>query len=170
MAIINFYMFLRNVCKAGFLKNIFLHLNINLIAVDEAHCISQWGYDFRPSYLKIAELRDVINAPLLALTASATPVVLNDIKDKLQLKNAVVFRQSFHRENLSYSVFKVDSKINKAIEILKNVNGSGIVYCKSRKLTKKIADLLNLQNINADFYHAGLTHDERKQKTGSMAE
>jgi len=139
-------------------------LNINLIAVDEAHCISQWGYDFRPPYLQIAELRNVIAAPILALTASATPVVLDDIKDKLKLKEAAVFRQSFLRKNLSYSVFKVDSKINKAIDVLNNVQGSSIVYCKSRKLTKKIADLLNLQNMHADFYHAGLTHDIRSQK------
>ncbi|MEP6465773.1 MAG: ATP-dependent DNA helicase RecQ [Parafilimonas sp.] len=139
-------------------------LNINLIAVDEAHCISQWGYDFRPSYLQIAELRNFIDAPILALTASATPVVLNDIKDKLKLKDAVVFRQSFHRKNLSYSVFKVDSKINKAVDILNNVTGSAIVYCKSRKLAKKISDLLHLKNINTDFYHAGLSYDERSKK------
>ncbi len=139
-------------------------LNINLIAVDEAHCISQWGYDFRPSYLQVAELRNIVNAPLLALTASATPLVLNDIKDKLKLKNTAVFRQSFQRKNLSYSVFKVDSKINKAIEVLKNVTGSGIVYCKSRNLTKKVAALLQLQNINADFYHAGLMYELRTQK------
>ncbi len=139
-------------------------LNINLIAVDEAHCMSQWGYDFRPSYLQIAELRNIVDAPLLALTASATPLVLDDIKDKLKLKDAVVFRQSFQRENLSYSVFKIDSKINKAIEILSNVKGSGIIYCKSRKLTKKIAELLKLQHINADFYHAGLTHEMRSKK------
>jgi ATP-dependent DNA helicase RecQ len=139
-------------------------LDINLIAVDEAHCISQWGYDFRPPYLQIAELRDIINAPMLALTASATPVVLEDIKEKLKLKNTVVFRQSFHRANLSYSVFKVDSKINKAFEILNNVNGSSIIYCKSRKLTRKIAELLNLQNLNADFYHAGLNHELRNKK------
>ena len=138
--------------------------NINLIAVDEAHCISQWGYDFRPSYLKIAELKNVINAPLLALTASATPIVLNDIKDKLQLNNAIVFRQSFQRKNLSYSVFKIDSKINKAIEVLNNVRGSSIVYCKSRKLCKEITELLHLHNFNADFYHAGLAHDVRNKK------
>jgi ATP-dependent DNA helicase RecQ len=140
------------------------HININLIAVDEAHCISQWGYDFRPSYLQIAALKDLVTAPVLALTASATPVVLNDIKNNLQLNEPNVFRQSFHRSNLSYSVFNVDSKINKAIEVLKNVNGSSIVYCKSRKLTKQIADLLSLQNINADFYHAGLTHEIRSKK------
>ncbi|WP_090657658.1 RecQ family ATP-dependent DNA helicase [Parafilimonas terrae] len=139
-------------------------LNINLIAVDEAHCISQWGYDFRPSYLQVAALREIINAPLLALTASATPVVLEDIKDKLKLKDASIVRQSFQRSNLSYSVFKVDSKINKAIEVLNNVKGSSIVYCKSRKLTKKIAELLRLQNINADFYHAGLPYEMRSEK------
>ena len=139
-------------------------LNINLIAVDEAHCISQWGYDFRPSYLQIATLREEVNAPILALTASATPVVLDDIKLKLRFKNANVFRQSFHRANLSYSVFNVDSKINKVIDILQHVNGSSIVYCKSRKLSKQIADLLNLQQLNADFYHAGLSFDERTKK------
>ncbi|HYJ65593.1 MAG TPA: RecQ family ATP-dependent DNA helicase, partial [Parafilimonas sp.] len=139
-------------------------LNINLVAVDEAHCISQWGYDFRPSYLKIAELKNVINAPLLALTASATPLVLDDIKDKLQIKDATVFRQSFQRINLSYSVFKIDSKINKVIEVLNNVHGSSIVYCKSRKLCKEITGLLHLHNFNADFYHAGLAHDVRSKK------
>lgn len=142
-------------------------LNISLIAVDEAHCISQWGYDFRPSYLKIAELKTVINAPLLALTASATAIVLNDIKDKLQIKDAVTFSQSFHRANLSYSVFKVESKINKIFQVLKNVQGSSIVYCKSRKLSKEIAELLNLQNINTGFYHAGLTHELRNKKQQS---
>jgi ATP-dependent DNA helicase RecQ len=139
-------------------------LNINLIAVDEAHCISQWGYDFRPPYLQIAKLRNIIDAPLLALTASATPLVLDDIKAKLKLKDAAVFRQSFHRANLSYSVFKIDSKINKVIDVFKNVNGTGLVYCKSRKLTKKIAELLNFQNINADFYHAGLSNELRNKK------
>ncbi len=139
-------------------------LNINLIAVDEAHCISQWGYDFRPSYLKIAELKNTVNAPMLALTASATSIVLDDIIKKLQLKNAVVFRKSFQRKNFSYSVFKVDSKINKVIEVISNVTGSSIVYCKSRKLCKEVAELLNMQNINADFYHAGLTHEMRNKK------
>src|SRR5205085_10719297 len=114
-------------------------LNINLIAVDEAHCISQWGYDFRPPYLRIANLRDELpHIPLLALTASATPLVQNDIIQKLKFKDANVFRQSFERSNLSYSVFKVDSKINKTVEVINNVPGSSIVYCKSRRLTKQI--------------------------------
>lgn len=150
--------------QSRFFKEFLPALNINLIAVDEAHCISQWGYDFRPFYLRVAALREIIDAPLLALTASATPVVLEDIKDKLKLKDALIFRQSFHRNNLSYSVFKVDSKINKAIEVLNNVKGSSIVYCKSRKLTKKITELLRLQNINADFYHAGLSYEMRSEK------
>jgi ATP-dependent DNA helicase RecQ len=139
--------------------------DINLIAVDEAHCISQWGYDFRPSYLRIAALRQEIpNVPVLALTASATSEVQTDICDKLLFKSKNVFRQSFERPNLSYSVFKVDSRINKIIEILKNVSGSAIVYCKTRKRTKEIAGLISLQGISADFYHAGLTQEERNHK------
>jgi ATP-dependent DNA helicase RecQ len=140
-------------------------LNINLIAVDEAHCISQWGYDFRPPYLKIAELKEELpKISILALTASATPKVQLDIIEKLQLKNSNTFRQSFERPNLSYSVFKAESKLNKAIEILTNVIGSSIIYCKNRRETKNIAHLLSLQNFSADFYHAGLTQDERNKK------
>jgi len=144
----------------------YLHeLNINLIAVDEAHCISQWGYDFRPPYLRISNLRDELpTVPVMALTASATPLVQNDIIEKLKFKNANIFRQSFERPNLSYSVFKVDSKINKTIEILNKVPGSSIVYCKSRRLTKQIAQLLALQHISVDFYHAGLSQEERNKK------
>ncbi len=141
-------------------------LKINLIAVDEAHCISQWGYDFRPSYLNIAKIREELpNVPVLALTASATKEVQDDICEKLLFKKeAKVFQQSFSRPNLSYSVFNVDSKQTKLLAILKNVPGSGIVYCKSRKHTKEVADLLKLHTINADFYHAGLTNDERNTK------
>ena len=140
-------------------------LNISLIAVDEAHCISQWGYDFRPPYLRIAALREELPAvPILALTASATPDVQNDICEKLEFKNHQIFRQSFERPNLSYSNFKVDSKINKIIEILRKVSGTGIVYCKSRRRTKEISELLQLQNISSDFYHAGLVQEERNRK------
>jgi ATP-dependent DNA helicase RecQ len=160
-------------------------LHISLIAVDEAHCISQWGYDFRPPYLRIAALREELpNVPILALTASATPDVQKDICEKLTspptplplgrgeqtpqsenlINGFVVFRQSFERKNLSYSNFKVDSKINKIIEILRKVSGTSIVYCKSRKRTKEISELLQLQNISADFYHAGLVQDERNKK------
>lgn len=157
-------------------------LGINLIAVDEAHCISQWGYDFRPPYLRIAKLREELpNVPVLALTASATPEVQKDICDKLSplsppqggiqnpnddksLMGFEIFRQSFERSNLSYSVFKVDSRINKIIEVLQKVPGSSIVYCKSRKRSKEISELLQLQGISSDFYHAGLPQDERNRK------
>src|SRR5688572_2739534 len=138
---------------------------IKLVAVDEAHCISQWGYDFRPSYLRIASLREELpDVPVLALTASATPDVQNDICEKLQFEKPTVFRQSFERANLSYSVFRVESRINKIIEILKKVPGTGIVYCKSRKRTKEISELLQLQHISADYYHAGLLQEERNRK------
>ena len=165
-------------------------LDINLIAVDEAHCISQWGYDFRPPYLRIAALREELpGVPILALTASATPDVQNDICEKLasppstlhsfdklwrregqrskseeSINGFTVFRQSFERPNLSYSTFKVDSKINKIIEVLRKVQGSAIIYCKSRRRTKEISELLQLQNISSDFYHAGLIQEERNRK------
>ena len=149
-------------------------LDINLIAVDEAHCISQWGYDFRPPYLRIAALRNEVPAvPVLALTASATLEVQSDICEKLTSPPAPlqrtgeqwkIFRQSFERSNLSYSVFKVDSRINKIIDVLKNVHGCGIVYCNSRKRTKEIADLIKMHGISSDFYHAGLVQEERNSK------
>lgn len=140
-------------------------MNVSLIAVDEAHCISQWGYDFRPPYLRIAALREELpHVPVLALTASATIEVQDDICEKLHFKEKNIFRQSFERKNLSYSVFKVDSKINKVTEVLKKVPGSAIVYCTSRKRTKEIAELLQLQNIVADYYHAGLAQEDRNRK------
>ncbi len=159
--------------------NLFLEtlpaMNINLLAVDEAHCVSQWGYDFRPPYLRIAALRELMpGVPVLALTASATKVVQDDICDKLKPPNPLKgelgvhewkrFQQSFERPNLSYSVFNVPSKQNKLLEILKNVPGTAIVYCKSRKHTREISDLLKLNAVNADYYHAGLTNEERNKK------
>jgi ATP-dependent DNA helicase RecQ len=141
-------------------------MNISMVAVDEAHCISQWGYDFRPPYLRIASIREQLpNVPILALTASATKSVQNDICEKLLFKKSQQrFQQSFERANLSYSVFKVVSKQNKLLEIVNNVKGSGIVYCKSRKQTKDIAELLTQNNVNADFYHAGLSNEERNKR------
>lgn len=140
-------------------------LNINLIAVDEAHCISQWGYDFRPPYLKIAEIRSEFpKVPIIALTASATPDVQQDICEKLIFKNYNVFRQSFAKPNLSFSSFRLSSKYNKLKEILQKVPGSALVYCKNRKRTKDIAALLQSDNISASFYHAGLTAAERSQR------
>lgn len=153
--------------------NLFLEflpaLKINIIAVDEAHCISQWGYDFRPPYMRIANLREYLqNVPVLALTASATKNVQDDICDKLNFaKTHQRFQQSFERPNLSYSVFNVASKQNKLLEILQNVKGTAIVYCKSRKHTKDIADLLKLHKISADYYHAGLGNEERSRKQES---
>lgn len=138
---------------------------INLVAVDEAHCISQWGYDFRPSYLRIAALRQELpGVPVLALTASATEEVQQDICSKLGFQDNKILRQSFERPNLSYSAFKIESRISKIVEILKKVPGSGIIYCKSRKRTKEISDLLRMQGISSDFYHAGLSNDERSRK------
>lgn len=144
-------------------------MKISLIAVDEAHCISQWGYDFRPPYLRIAQLREHLPAiPILALTASATKTVQDDICEKLKFSaQQQRFQQSFERPNLSYSVFNMAGKQNKLLEILRNVPGSAIVYCKSRKHTKEVADLLRLHKINADFYHAGLSNDERNRKQES---
>jgi ATP-dependent DNA helicase RecQ len=140
-------------------------LNVNLIAVDEAHCISQWGYDFRPSYLKIAELREEIpGVPVLAVTASATEAVQKDICEKLHFKKQLIFRQSFERKNLSYSVFKEGAKSIKLVEVFKKVPGTGIVYCKSRKRTTEVAALLKMHGISANFYHAGLQQEERSKR------
>lgn len=140
-------------------------MNVSLVVVDEAHCVSQWGYDFRPPYLRIAQLREEVpGIPLIAVTASATPVVQEDILVQLKMHHPKVFRQSFERPNISYSSFCVDSKINKLQDILNNVPGSSIVYCSSRKQTKELAYLLNLQNIQADHYHAGLSQEQRTQK------
>ena len=153
--------------------NLFLEylpaMNISLLAIDEAHCVSQWGYDFRPPYLRIANLRELLpNVPVLALTASATKAVQDDICDKLLFgKSQQRFQQSFERPNLSYSVFNIASKQNKLLDILKNVAGTAIVYCKSRKRTREIADLLRMNGINADYYHAGLTNEERNRKQES---
>lgn len=141
-------------------------IKLNSIAVDEAHCISQWGYDFRPPYLRIAAIRGYFpGIPVLALTASATVEVQKDIREKLLFKkNQNSFRLSFERPNLSYSAFDLSSKQNKLLEILKKVPGSGIVYCKTRRRTKEISEMLNLNGIKADFYHAGLSNEERNKK------
>jgi ATP-dependent DNA helicase RecQ len=141
-------------------------IKVNLIAVDEAHCISQWGYDFRPPYLRISALRSYFpKVPILALTASATMEVQQDICAKLEFKPGFrAFQQSFVRANLSYSLFELTSKQNKLIDVLQKVKGSAIVYCKTRRRTKEISELLTLNGIGADFYHAGLLNDERSRK------
>lgn len=137
-----------------------------LLAVDEAHCISQWGYDFRPAYLGIAKIREQLpELPVIALTASATLEVQDDICNKLLFsKNQQRFQQSFSRPNLSYSVYSPSAIQSRLLEILRSVKGTAIVYCKSRKQTQEISTLLNLHKMNASFYHAGLTNDERSKR------
>lgn len=141
------------------------HMNVNLIAIDEAHCISQWGYDFRPPYLQLAELREIHpKIPVLALTASATERVVADIQASLNFKNAQVFRKSFERKNLSYLVYNEENKLRKLFTIAKNVSGTGIVYVRNRRETQEVARQLNMQGISADFYHAGLDTPLRMKK------
>ena len=141
------------------------NLNVCLIVVDEAHCISQWGYDFRPSFLEIVKLRQVFKtAPVLALTATATPIVVTDIQEKLEFKARNVFIKSFKRENISYVVRHTTEKMGELVHIIKSVSGSGIVYARSRKRTKLIADELKRNGIGADHYHAGLTIEEKEDK------
>lgn len=140
-------------------------MNVNLIAVDEAHCISQWGYDFRPSYLNINQLRELVpSVPVLALTATATPDVVKDIQDKLAFRKPNVLSMSFLRENLTYLVRLQEDKMGYLLETLRKAKGSGIVYVRSRKGTKEIAAELQKEGITADFYHAGLTTASRSQK------
>lgn len=141
------------------------HMNVNLIAIDEAHCISQWGYDFRPPYLHIADLRELHPAvPVLALTATATEAVAADIQQKLKFRNGKVFRKSFERSNLGYLVYNEENKLRKLFSIAKNVKGTGIVYVRNRRETQEIARQLNLEGISAEFYHAGLDSAGRTKK------
>ena len=139
-------------------------MNINLLAVDEAHCISEGGYNFRPSYLKIAEIREITTAPIIALTATATPLVVKDIQEKLKFDNENVISTSFYREELSYVVLKQDDKDSKLIQILNRVKGTSIIYCRTRKETKRIHLLLSEYGITSHYYHAGLDVLERASK------
>jgi ATP-dependent DNA helicase RecQ len=139
-------------------------MNINLLAVDEAHCISEWGYNFRPSYLKIAEIREITTAPIIALTATATPLVVKDIQEKLKFDNENVISTSFYRDELSYVALKQDDKDSKLIQILNRVKGTSIIYCRTRKETKRIHLLLSEYGITSHYYHAGLDVLERASK------
>ncbi len=140
-------------------------MKVNLIAVDEAHCISQWGYDFRPAYLEIAAIREWLpDVPVLALTATATPEVVNDIQQKLHFKESNVLRKSFKRDNLAYVVLHEEDKLSKLLHILKRVPGSGIVYVRTRRLTVDIARELSNRGIQAAAYHAGLDVQERSRR------
>ena len=144
------------------------YMKVNLIAIDEAHCISQWGYDFRPPYLHIADLRVLHpDVPVLALTATATVDVKQDIQDKLLFKDQVVYQQSFERKNISYVVQNAENKLRRMLDIAKGVKGSGIVYVRSRKDAADIAKFYNENGIKADYYHAGLPMDIRAERQES---
>ncbi len=137
-------------------------MNVSMITVDESHCISQWGYDFRPAYLKISEIRTLLpDVPILALTATATPEVVKDIQQRLAFKEENVFRMSFERKNLAYIVRKTENKTEELLHILKHVSGSAIVYAHNRKRTKEYSQILNENGITATFYHAGLSNETK---------
>ena len=145
------------------------NMKINMITVDESHCISQWGYDFRPAYLKISEIRELLpTVPVLALTATATPEVVKDIQTKLGFReDSRIFRMSFERKNLAYIVRNTESKQEELLHILNNVSGSAIVYTRNRKRTREVAELLVNNEITATFYHAGLNNDVKDQRQRS---
>jgi ATP-dependent DNA helicase RecQ len=151
-------------------RAVLARLNINLIAVDEAHCISQWGYDFRPPYLRIAAIREFLpNVPVMALTATATPEVVKDIQDKLGFAAENVFQQSFERKNLTYVVQFEENKLGRLLKVCNRIKGTGIVYVRNRRRTREISDFLNSQKVSSDFYHAGLDQATRdKRQTGWM--
>ena len=155
-------------------QNKLRRIKVSFITIDEAHCISQWGYDFRPSYLKISEIRKIVpNAPVLALTATATPKVIDDICLRLQhsdpnlRKDFSVFRMSFARDNLHYIVRKAEDKVGELIHILQSVKGSAIIYTRSRKGTREVCDLLKQEGFTAHYYHAGLTDIDKDVRQGA---
>lgn len=139
-------------------------MNVSYIVVDEAHCISQWGYDFRPDYLQIGNLRDLVDAPVIALTATATPQVAEDIMDRLRFKERCIVKSGFERPNLSYIVRKTEDKSGQLLNICSSVSGTGIVYVRSRKKTEELAAFLVSQGHSASFYHAGLGQDSRSDR------
>ncbi len=141
------------------------HMKVNLIAIDEAHCISQWGYDFRPSYLELIKLRDLQpKVPILGLTATATPKVVADIQEKLGFKSENVLSKSFRRENLAYMVFNEENKMGRMLKVISKIGGTGIVYVRNRRETQEVARYLLNHGIPADFYHAGLDINTRSKK------
>ncbi len=138
---------------------------LSLIAVDEAHCISEWGHDFRPAYRKINKIRSIFpSLPVLALTASATPKVVQDIQSELVFKEPKVFRQSFKRPNLAYKIWKTEDKYNTAAQIVRHQKGSSIIYCNTRRQTEQLAYFFNQSGLSSDFFHGGLSADDKKKK------
>ena len=145
-------------------RNYVQEMNVSYIVVDEAHCISQWGYDFRPDYLNIGEIRQLVDAPIIALTATATPKVADDIMTRLGFKEKCLIKSGFERPNLSYIVRKCEDKLGQMLNICTKVAGTGIVYVRSRKKTEELAEFLSANNISASFYHAGLGQDSRSER------
>ena len=139
-------------------------MNISFIVVDEAHCISQWGYDFRPDYLQIGAIRDIVDAPVIALTATATPEVAEDIMVKLRFEDKCLIKSGFERPNLSYIVRGCEDKLGQLLNICNTVDGTGIVYVRSRKKTEELAAFLKAEGVSASFYHAGLGPDSRSDR------
>ena len=150
------------------------HMKVSMITIDESHCISQWGYDFRPAYLKIADIREMLpDVPVLALTATATPEVVKDIQNKLKFREgSQTFRMSFERKNLAYVVRRTENKLEELLHILRSMPGSAIVYTRNRKHTREVAELLIENEITATFYHAGLNNDVKdlRQKSWIIGE
>ena len=145
-------------------RNYVQEMNVSFIVVDEAHCISQWGYDFRPDYLQIGKLREIVDAPVIALTATATPEVAEDIMDRLGFEDKLLIKSGFERPNLSYIVRECEDKLGQLLNICMNVDGTGIVYVRSRKKTEELAAFLASSGISSSFYHAGLGPDSRTDR------
>ncbi len=145
-------------------RNYLQAMDISFIVVDEAHCISQWGYDFRPDYLEIGKLRELVDAPVIALTATATPQVAEDIMERLGFKEKCLIKSGFERPNLSYIVRRSDDKLGQLLNVCSNVGGTGIVYVRSRKRTEELAEFLKANGISSSFYHAGLGQDSRSDR------
>lgn len=145
-------------------RNYVQEMNVSFIVVDEAHCISQWGYDFRPDYLQIGKLREIVDAPVIALTATATPEVAEDIMDRLGFEDKLLIKSGFERPNLSYIVRECEDKLGQLLSICMNVDGTGIVYVRSRKKTEELAAFLASNGISSSFYHAGLGPDSRTDR------
>ena len=150
--------------QSAFFQEKIKQLPIRIIAIDEAHSISEWGHDFRPSYLKLAILKELCpKATTIALTASATPKVLADIAEQLEINTATTFKQSFRRKNLAYQIFEVEDKLSKIKQIFNKINAPSIIYTNTRKDTKKLSELLNKEGYKSTYYHGGLSNTEKKE-------